>query len=157
MFNVHTNILEPYLTTTDNQFGFKKQHSTDMCIFSSKSVIKYYNYFSSPVYSCFLDASKAFDKINHWILFTKMIKRSIPSVIVRIILFWYQTQTACIKWGQHTSSFFTISNGTRQGSVLSPRLFSMYVDDLSHLLADSKVGCFRFVFLHHYLLVFKNY
>ena len=75
--------------------------------------------------------------INHWILFTKIIKQSIPSVIVGIILFWH-----CIKWGQHTSSFFTISNGTRQGPVLSPRLFSMYADDLSHLLADSKVGCF---------------
>ena len=71
-----------------------------------------------------------------------MIKRSIPSVIVRIILFWYQTQTACIKWGQYTSTSFAISNGTRQGSVLSPRLFSIYVDGLSHLLIDSKVGCF---------------
>ena len=30
-----------------------------MCIFASKTVIKYYNNFNSPVYSCFLDASKA--------------------------------------------------------------------------------------------------
>ena len=39
----------------------------------------------------------------------------------------------CIKWGQSTSSFFTVSNGVRQGGILSPRLFAVYVDDLSKL------------------------
>ena len=34
---------ELQLDTSDNQFGFKKQHSTDLCIFTVKSVIKYYN------------------------------------------------------------------------------------------------------------------
>ena len=36
-------IMESYLVTRDNQFGFKKKHSTDLCIFSVKSVIKYNN------------------------------------------------------------------------------------------------------------------
>ena len=58
-------IIEVYLDTYDHQFGFKKQHSTDMCIFTLKSVIKYYTQQSTPVYSCFLDASKAFDRVNH--------------------------------------------------------------------------------------------
>ena len=40
---------------------FKKKHVTGLCIFTVKSVIKYYNYLSSPVYTCFLDASKALD------------------------------------------------------------------------------------------------
>ena len=34
-------MLEEYLQTHDQQFGFKKQHSTDMCIFAVKSVVKY--------------------------------------------------------------------------------------------------------------------
>ena len=34
-------ILEPFLMTTTNQFGFEKQYSTDMCIFATESVIKY--------------------------------------------------------------------------------------------------------------------
>ena len=46
-------MLEQYLHTHDHQFGFKKQHSTDMCIFTVKSVIKYYTKQKSSVYICF--------------------------------------------------------------------------------------------------------
>ena len=48
----------------------------------------------------------------------------------------------CIKWGQSTSHFFTVSNGVRQGGILSPRLFVVYVDDLSKQLSDARLGCF---------------
>ena len=71
-------IIELYLDTHDNQFGFKKQHSTDMCIFTLKSVIKYCTRQSTPVFSCFLDASKAFDRVNHWKLFRKLIIQKVP-------------------------------------------------------------------------------
>ena len=60
-----SKLLDTFLVTSDNQFGFKRKHGTDLCIYTVKSVIKYYNYFSSPVYTCFLDASKAFDRVNH--------------------------------------------------------------------------------------------
>ena len=61
-------ILEMYLITHDHQFGFKNKHSADMCIFSAKSIMKYYTEHGSPVFTCFLYASKAFDRINHWTL-----------------------------------------------------------------------------------------
>ena len=48
----------------------------------------------------------------------------------------------CIKWGQSTSSFFTVSNGVGQGGILSPRVFAVYVDDLSNHLHDARSGCF---------------
>ena len=41
----------------------------DLCIYTVKSVIKYYNLHNSPVHTCFLDASKAYDRVNHWTLF----------------------------------------------------------------------------------------
>ena len=47
-----------------------------------------------------------------------------------------------IKWGQSTSIFFTVSNGVRQGGILSPRLFAGYVHDLSKHLHDARLGCF---------------
>ena len=62
-----------YLDTHDHQYCFKKQHSTELCISTLKSVIKYYTQQSTPVYSCFLDASKAFDRVNHWKLFNKLL------------------------------------------------------------------------------------
>ena len=127
-------MLEEYLQTHDHQFGFKKQHSTDMCIFTVKSVIKYYTKQKSSVYTCFLDAAKAFDRVSHWILFSKLIKRNIPLVIVRIIAFWYQTQPMCIKWGKNSSTYFNVSNGVRQGGVLSPKMFAIYIHDLLFIL-----------------------
>ena len=50
-------VLEMYLITHDHQFRFKRKHSTDMCIFTVRSIVKYYTRQHSTVYSCFLDAS----------------------------------------------------------------------------------------------------
>ena len=135
-------MLEIYLDTYDHQFGFKSQHATDMCIFTVKSVIKYYTKQNSYVFTCFLDAATAFDRVSDWTLFRKFIQRNIPLVIVRIIAFWYQTQTMCIKWGKFNSMYFKVSNGVRQGGMLSPKLFVIYIDDLSQDLAMCKSGCY---------------
>ena len=80
--------------------------------------------------------------VSHWTLFSKLIKRNIPLVIVRIIAFWYQTQPMCIKWGKNSSTYFNVSNGVRQGGVLSPKMFAIYIDDLSLDLATCTSGCY---------------
>ena len=71
----------------------------------------------------------------------KLLIRGISVIIVRVLLFWYSKQEICIKWGNETSSCFTISNGVRQGGILSPVLFSIYMDDLFVLLSRSGIGC----------------
>ena len=93
-------ILENYLFTHIQQFGFKSKHSTDFCIYTVKSVSKYYTQHHSLVYTCFLDASKAFDKINHFKFFRKSLDRKTSIVGVRILLFWYSKQTVCAKCGR---------------------------------------------------------
>ena len=50
-------------TSSDNQFGFKSCHSTDLCIYALKEFIEYYKNRGTTVYVTFLDASKAFDKL----------------------------------------------------------------------------------------------
>ena len=71
--------ISPLLAKTDNQFGFKSKHGTDMCIFLLKQTVSYYVNKDTPVSSAFLDASKAFDRTNHNLLFAKLIKRNVPS------------------------------------------------------------------------------
>ena len=76
----------PLLATTDNQFGFKPKHGADMRIFLLKQTVSYYVNKGTPVFSAFLDASKAFDRTNHNLLFAKLIKRNVPMCIVRLLL-----------------------------------------------------------------------
>ena len=47
----------------------------------------------------------------------------------------------CVKWGKVNSAYFNVSNGVRQGGILSPKLFAIYVDDLSRELTLCKSGC----------------
>ena len=93
------------------------------------------------MYSCFLDASKAFDRVNHWTLFRKLLNRGVPVLLIRILLYWYRTQTFCIKWGSTTSDFFNVSNGVRQGGILSTYLVIVYIDELSNMLNSAGIGC----------------
>ena len=137
-------LLERYsalLSTTDNQFGFKPKHSTEMCTFVLKQVIEYYISLSSPVFICYLDASKAFDKVNHWHLFSKLIDRKVPHLIVRLLVRWYTQQSFVVQWSGVLSQHFTVTNGVRQGGILSPIFFNLYMDKLSCMLNDSRIGC----------------
>ena len=78
--------IEDYLWTTDNQFGFKVHHSTDLCVYASRELNDYLKSRYASVYATFLDASNAFDKINHWVLFKKMIDRKTPLYLVKKIV-----------------------------------------------------------------------
>ena len=88
------------------------------------------------------DAAKAFDRVSHWTLLSKMIKKNVPMVIVRVIALWYQSQLLCMKWGKGNSDSFNVSNGVRQSVVLSPKLLAIYIDDLLNELALCKSGCY---------------
>ena len=112
-----------------------------MAVFSLKETVNLYRVHSSPVFICFLDSSKAFDKINHWALFAKLIARNVPLFVVRLLLYWYRNQTLSVLWDGVRSDSFKTSNGVKQGGVLSPLLFNIYMDDLSILLNQSRIGC----------------
>jgi hypothetical protein len=131
---------EKMLCTSNNQFGFKQKLGADMCVFTMKQIINFYTSLSSPVYICFLDASKAFDRVNHWILCHKLLKK-IPIIIVRFLLCWYRSQQFIVRWAYSLSQPFTVSNGVRQGGILSPILFNFYVDEISIKLQSLPAGC----------------
>ena len=91
------NVIELQLDTSDKKFGFKKRQSTSLCIFTKKFVIKYCNSYNSPVYSCFLDASNAYDGVHHWTLFKELVKRRSRWSLSMYYMFYYSKQELCIK------------------------------------------------------------
>ena len=58
-----------------------------------------------------------------------------------MLMVWYTKQELCIRWGAEVSSYFTISNRVRQGGILYPSLFAVYMDYLSSLLNTSRRRC----------------
>ena len=102
------------------------------------------NYFlrlgTNPIITL-LDCSKAFDTCKFSLLFSRLLDRGMPAIVVRVIIFVYEEQYAWVKWGGSRSSLFPIVNGTRQGSILSPALFALYVDELLAELRKLGIGC----------------
>ena len=89
----------------------------------------------SPVYACLLDASKSF-------LFSKLLDRGFPVALVCLLISWYKGQRMSVCWDSYVPRDFPTSNGVRQGCVLLPILFTLYIDDdLFVELSRVGVGC----------------
>ena len=73
----------------------------------------------SDVYVCVMDMKKAFDTVQHSVLFTKLLDRGIPPTIVRLLMVMYSGQSANVRWSNEFSHQFPITNGVKQGSQLS--------------------------------------
>ena len=128
--------------TSYNQFGFKSGMSTSMCSFTVNEIIQYYTKQGGTIYVTMLDASKAFDRVSYTTLFELLLKRGLCPLIARLLLFMYLNQQLRVRWGAHTTGSFHVSNGVKQGGVLSPILFSIYMDELIDRLKLAGIGCY---------------
>ncbi len=135
------NVNRNKLLVSGLQFAYKPEHSTTQCTWLAKEVISYYKSKGSDVYACLLDCSKAFDKIRHDVLFKKLYDKGLPPLTVRIIMNMYMKGSAQVKWDGCTSTSFNVTNGVKQGSVISPLFFTLYVDELIDRLEHSGYGC----------------
>ena len=134
-------MFDKYLTTSDLQFGFKKKLGCSNAIYSLQTTIQHFNNNGSTVNVCLLDMSKAFDKVNHYGLYLKLMKRGVPPVFLRVLINWYSKCSAVVRWNNSLSRCFRLPCGVRQGGVLSPVLFTVYVNDIITRLQMAKLGC----------------
>jgi endonuclease/exonuclease/phosphatase family metal-dependent hydrolase len=131
-----------YLTTSDCQFGFKKDISCKEAIYCVRNVIESFVSNGSTVNVCTLDLSKAFDRMCHYSLFIKLMEREIPMQLLMIIEKWFNESLTCVKWYGCVTHFIRLEAGVRQGGVLSPVLFSIFMDEIIERVKSSNVGCY---------------
>lgn len=113
-------ILIQFESTSYLQFGFKKGVSTTPCSGVLKNAASPYSHRGSSVFAFFFDSSKI-DLVRQ-----KLVDRGLPC-LVRFLSFWYSERHLRVRWGANLARSFGVFYGVRQGGVLSPILFLMYV------------------------------
>lgn len=133
---------DSFFITHKNQFGFKKETGCTHAIFTAKGIINHYIQRGSTVNLCTIDIAKAFDRMNHHGLFIKLMSKKIPSCILTVIEKWILHSFSCVKWNAVYSDFYALTCGIRQGGVLSPIFFAIFIDDVIDAVDNSKFGCY---------------
>ena len=116
--NVVLLLWHDYLENDSLQFGFKSGASTIQCSWMVQEVASYFLRKGNPCIVTLIDCTKAFDLCKF------------STLLFRVLMYIYEHQYAWVRWGDSKSSIFGIVNGTRQGSVLIPTIFAIYIDDL---------------------------
>ena len=129
LFTIHNKIL------SDSQLGFLAGNRTsDAHIILNNIVRKHCHKNNTKIFSCFIDFSKAFDTVPRDILFKKLLRQGINGRFFNIIKNIYNNDEACVKMHNQCTETFKINQGVRQGCVLSPLLFNIFLSDLAKKL-----------------------
>ena len=133
------------------QIGFTRRSGTSDHILVLKTLIdKYILKLKKPLYSCFVDFKCAFDRVWRAGLLFKMIKCEISSKFINLIDDMYKETTYQIKFQDGLSGPISAIAGVKQGCVLIPLLFKIFLSDLPGIfdsacdpvqLYDTKISC----------------
>ena len=120
------------------QIGFSKNSRTSDHMFVVKCIVDYYFSKGLKVYSCFVDFRKAFDSVLHTAILIKLIKMDIHGLFYNIVKSMYSQSLLCVKVNNKVTNTFQSMVGVRQGDVLSPNLFKIFINDLPTYLSSSQ-------------------
>ena len=123
------------------QFAYQPGCSTTMCTWTVIETVDYFLRHGGEVFGCMMDMSKAFDLVKHSLLFRKLLDAGLPVIFIRLLIFIYVNQFANVYWDGCFSTIFSLTNGVRQGAILSAILYCFYVNNLYKILRRNGSGC----------------
>ena len=127
------------------QAGFRNGYSTIDNLFCLQSMAqKYVSKSKGRFYCLYVDFAKAFDTIDHSKLLTCLADRGVVGKLLKILKSMYSKLHSCVQYDKHFTKFFPCNVGTRQGCILSPVLFSVFINEL---IVDIKVHCPNGIFI----------
>ena len=120
------------------QIGFRKGCRTADHILTLKNIIDKYIYANTRkyLYVCFVDYKSAYDTIWRKALFYKLLQNGIGGNFLKIIQSMYSDVYYCVKLQGRLTQTFTSCNGVKQGCVLSPLLFNIFLSDFPSIFND---------------------
>lgn len=116
------------------QAGFRKNYSTLDNIFSLSNIVQLQLSKKKKLYAFFVDFKAAFDTVNRQALFYKLSNIGMSSKMLNILKKLYENTRSSIWNGKEMSDFFSVMLGVKQGCVLSPLLFSLFINDINVVL-----------------------
>jgi hypothetical protein len=122
---------------TECQAGFRKCYSTTDQIFNLNAIVqKTLSRKGKKLYVAFVDFKKAFDSVRRNKLFECLLKTGIKGRFFDALRGMYSSLVSCIRANGMCSEFFECPIGVRQGCVLSPSLFSIFINQLANHMKD---------------------
>ena len=118
---------------TESQAGFRKGYSTTYQIFTSYAMTqKYSSKKEGKLYVVFLDLRRAFDSVRYSKLLDILQKNGLSEHFTKAIMSMYKSVKAFVKIYQETIDEFDCEKGLRQGCILSPTLFSIFINEIAN-------------------------
>ena len=139
-------------TLPEEQAGFREGYSTIDHIFSLYAMIKKQFTKDRKLYVCFVDYRKAFDSVNREALFNILERNGISGDYLLAIKSIYKSVLASVKKDGNLSDYFECPSGLKQGCLLSPKLFTIFMTEISKKLNQD--GIHGIQFLSNYPLIF---
>ena len=125
--------LRPEIAKT--QFGFVPGKGTRNAIFTLSMLMERCIEVQKDLYICFIDYSKAFDKVK---LFEMLNQLDIDGKNLRVLRNLYWDKTAAVRVDGELSEYTNIKRGVRQGCVMLPDLFNLYSEVILRNLDESE-------------------
>ena len=134
------NDLEKRNVLGREQAGFRKNMGCTDQIFVLTSLISLYLARKKKLFLTFIDYEKAFDRVDHGLLWTKMQSVNINGRVLEVMRNLYQKTKACVRVNGELSDVFNSRMGVRQGDKLAPILFIIYINDFKHFISQKFSG-----------------
>ncbi|WP_419652614.1 RNA-directed DNA polymerase [Thiolapillus sp.] len=122
---------------TESQAGFRKGYSTTDHIFTLYAMTqKYLSKKGGKLYVVFVDLRRAFDSVRYSKLLDVLQKNGLSEHFTKAIMSMYKSVKAFVKIYQETTDEFDCEKGLRQGCILSPTLFSIFINEIANKIEE---------------------